>query len=331
MIAAFTLFALGLFLSAFFSGTETGFYRATRVRLRLDAMSGDVISRGLIWLANNPALFVGTTLIGNNLANFLTSFAIVMGCSAIVPGNQGFLAAAAPVILSPLVFVYGELFPKNLFFQAPNRLLRFGGPMFLFCSVIFLPASFVLWLLGRALRFLVGSSPERLRLSLARQELQQVFDEGQEVGILRPTQWRLAQGMLSLAHEPLVRFTVPLTTLISVRRGTPKQDVFRVAARNNAPLVLVTEPNRRRIIGYARMVDLQLGNEETLETFGEWLVIHDHESPLSALMLMQSRHVPIAAVTDAQGETLGLLTTERLVEAMGQAQLAVGNVHDMTL
>ena len=32
------LVAVGLFLSAFFSGLETGFYRATRVRLVLDAL-----------------------------------------------------------------------------------------------------------------------------------------------------------------------------------------------------------------------------------------------------------------------------------------------------
>ena len=42
MIAAVVLFLVGVFLSAFFSGSETGFYRATRVRLTMDAMSGDL-------------------------------------------------------------------------------------------------------------------------------------------------------------------------------------------------------------------------------------------------------------------------------------------------
>ena len=32
---------VGLLLSALFSGAETGFYRATRLRLVLDAMGGD--------------------------------------------------------------------------------------------------------------------------------------------------------------------------------------------------------------------------------------------------------------------------------------------------
>ncbi len=52
MFVAFLLFAIGVSLSAFFSGSETGFYRATRIRLTMDAMSGDIVARGLLWLAN---------------------------------------------------------------------------------------------------------------------------------------------------------------------------------------------------------------------------------------------------------------------------------------
>ena len=54
-------------------------YRATRLRLVLDALGGDPISRGLVWLTNHPAVFVATTLVGNNLANYVTSLAIVIG------------------------------------------------------------------------------------------------------------------------------------------------------------------------------------------------------------------------------------------------------------
>jgi len=36
----FALLAIGMGLSAFFSGSETGFYRVTRVRLVMDAKSG---------------------------------------------------------------------------------------------------------------------------------------------------------------------------------------------------------------------------------------------------------------------------------------------------
>src|SRR4030042_4230699 len=121
---ALVLAGVGIFLSAFFSGSETGFYRATRVRLVLDALGGDPISRGLVWLTGHPSLFVATVLVGNNLANYLTTLAIVMSTQALT-FQQGHTAEyltelIAPLALAPVLFVYGELLPKSLFLQAPN-------------------------------------------------------------------------------------------------------------------------------------------------------------------------------------------------------------------
>ena len=93
-------------------------------------------------MANNPAMFVATTLVGNNLANYLSSLAIVLGAAAIWPAHQDLLGTdRTHRACRPSCFVYGELLPKNLFFQAPNRLLRLGAPLFLVFAVLFLPAS----------------------------------------------------------------------------------------------------------------------------------------------------------------------------------------------
>ena len=134
-------FAVGLFLSAFFSGSETGFYRVTRFRLAIDGLSGDPISRSLLWLTNNPALFVATALIGNNLANYLASRSIVQATQHLIGGNQVAGDIVVPLLVSPFVFVYGELLPKNLFYLAPNKLLRTSGPLFLVCVIVFAPIS----------------------------------------------------------------------------------------------------------------------------------------------------------------------------------------------
>ena len=76
-----------------------------------------------------------------------------------------------PIVMSPLLFVYGELLPKNLFYQAPNFLLRFCAPLFLFFTIVFAPAAAILWAMGQLLERLVGQSPEKIRLTLARKEL----------------------------------------------------------------------------------------------------------------------------------------------------------------
>ena len=61
MIFVVILFAIGIALSAFFSGSETGFYRVTRVRLLIDWLAGDWLARGLLWPTNHPSVLVATT------------------------------------------------------------------------------------------------------------------------------------------------------------------------------------------------------------------------------------------------------------------------------
>ena len=48
--------------------------------------------------------------------------------------TKGWLRRVAPIVLSPVLFVYCELLPKQLFYLAPHRLVRQGGPFFLFCA-----------------------------------------------------------------------------------------------------------------------------------------------------------------------------------------------------
>ncbi|MFT5301297.1 MAG: putative hemolysin, partial [Mariniblastus sp.] len=128
------LLLIGVFLSAFFSGSETGFYRASRVRVVIAGLDGDRVSQYLIKLINNPTLFVATTLIGNNVANYLTSLAIVLLTQHITTSSAAEMLA--PILMSPLLFVYGELLPKNLFYRAPNYLLRVSAPLFLFFTCL---------------------------------------------------------------------------------------------------------------------------------------------------------------------------------------------------
>ena len=217
MILAIILLVVAIALSGFFSGTETGLYRVTKVRLVLDALDGDWIARALLWLTNRPSLFVATVLVGNNLANYLASLALVIGVGAVYSGDSYVPELLAPIVFSPIIFIYGELAPKHLFYQAPYRLLRASGPALLLCTVLFAPISGILWGLTKILQLFVQlfakEVPQQVRLALARRELQRVFEEGHEAGILVPAQRSLVQGLLGLAAKPIRQFATPAARL----------------------------------------------------------------------------------------------------------------------
>ncbi len=309
----------GIFLSGFFSGSETGFYRVARLRLVLDSRDGDVISRGLLWMTNHPSLFVATSLVGHNVANYVISLAIVLALGP-VGERLGLDARTAElfgtVLLTPLLFVYCELLPKNLFYHAPNLLLRRGGPLFMLAAMLFAPVSAVLWALGRVLGWIVGEDPQHASLVLARKELQQVFHEGHEAGILQPAQRTLAHNLFAVASQSVLNFAVPVTRLASVRAGSKKAEILRLARRQRVSALPVTEARGREIVGYVRIVDLYLDKAETVESVRPLLTLKTTDTHSAALIRMQSEKETLARVVDEAGETVALVQLSDLTEPL---------------
>jgi putative hemolysin len=305
----------GLLLSAFFSGSETGFYRATRLRLVLDGMAGDRIARGLLFLTNHPALFVATALVGNSVANYLVSLASVIAMGRMFPLVPEAAEIIASIVLAPIVLIYGELLPKNLFLQAPNRLLRRGGGLFLFFVVLFFPLAGLLWVLGRLLARATRSSHEPIRLVLAQRELRQILAEGHAAGILHPAQQSLAHGILAVARKPLRQFLTPLGQIPQVRAEMGKQAVLRLAERNHAAVIPVAD-SRGQLVGYVRVVDLSLRVGNELAPIHPLPEVQVESSHLAALMRLESTGDSLARVVNARGETVGIVTLERLREPL---------------
>jgi len=313
MTTVILLFIAGTFLSAFFSGSETGFYRVTRVRLVLDGLSGDWLSRFLLFLTNHPALFVATTLIGNNVANYLASLAIVIFTQRYFPGS-GTAEMALPLVVAPFLFVYGELLPKYFFYRAPNLLLRRTGWLFFIFTILFAPCSFVLWLLGRALQTLLGESPETVRLSLARTELEDFLEEGGEFGILNRAQRRVAQGVFGVANRPVTSVSTPLSKSWTCRVGSKIGPLIRMAKRKRLSVIPVVEMRGKKTIpvGYVRVCDLYLTESDEVTTYHPLAEVQATDGCISALIQLQSGGQLAGTVVSRTGLPIGIVTVSQL-------------------
>ena len=310
------LLLLGILLSALFSGAETGFYRVTRVRLVIDAVDGDWVSWSLLQLTNHPTWFVATTLVGNNMANYLASLGIVMLAQQWLRVPTEGWELAATVLFTPLVFVYGELLPKSLFFQAPNTLLRRSAPWYLFFSVLFAPISAVLAMLGRLLQTMVGETPLRVRPELARKELQEVLREGQEAGVLCAPQLRTARNVCDIGGKAASRFCRPAGQVLAVPRGTRREHVVRRAHKLQEPLIIVTDPASGQAIGYLRLVELQLSDAAVVDRYRPLVSLHPQTSLIQALLQMREVKEEVGQVVDESSRVWGLVYGSDAIELL---------------
>lgn len=325
---ALCLGLLALAASAMFSGSEIGFYRVPRIRLKLEALGGDRTSRRFLWLANNPSFFVATVLVGNNIANNLISLAAVMAVQTLFPQSQGILMEiGSTLLLAPFLFVYGELFPKYVFLNAPSRFLRLVSPVLMFCFLLFLPLTTLLWLLNRLMAKILNRPREPVRMSLARADLGDTFAEGREAGVLTEPQRRLADGVFVAGNRKVRDLAVPLSRFPHLRREADIEAALRKMRESRLSELPVFEGDTP--IGYVRGIDLELlrraarPEETPALPVRDFVEIVDDYSPLAAMALLQSTREPLGCVVDQKRNLcIGLLYADRLRDILLGESLA---------
>lgn len=313
---AILLFMLGISLSFFFSGSETGFYRASRIRFLMDGLDGDRISKKILWLFNNPSLFMATLLVGNNVANNLVSLSIVLSARLMFVSESIIVEIIAPIAMAPVLFVYAESLPKSIYFMAPNRLLRRSAPLFLMFAIVLAPVSAALWSLSRMLESLLGQSPEKVRFALARRELQDVLQEGQEAGILHPTQRLLGQNFFLIASQPVSTFCTPLVRVNALPLDTNPDEALRFARRNRISEVPLYDGTRSNLVAFLRTIDLLVRKDGQLPNLRPLKTIRSNELYGEALLQMQTNRQTIALVVNKNHKATGLLTIDQLTDPL---------------
>lgn len=292
-------------------------YRVSRTRLVLDALSGSVAARGLVWLLNHGEVFVATALVGNNLANYLVSLSVVMGVIACF-GESQTAELIAPLMLTPFIFVFGELLPKTFFYRAPYRLIHLARYPLIAAAYLFSPISSVLALLGRLLGSLTGQTPLRSRLRMSRGELDELIRDGHAAGILETGQRNLASALFEVGTRSAASFGVPpkrLATIDIVGHEITAAEAKRgmyLARRCNHPLVLIQRKNR--IIGAAWYSELATADD----TVKPRPVIRgkDQDAHLSILLRLLDVGAEAAVLYDERGRVGSVITRRQLLSAM---------------
>ena len=317
LLTALGLFLLGLRLSAFFSGAETGFYRVSHVRLSLDARSGDQTAESVLRFLREPGNFVATTLVGNNVANYLTTLAIGIGTIACFGEEVGGIEIAITLLLTPVVFVLGELIPKNLYFRAPLRLLRRDAKWFRFFYLLFLPVSFPLMLLTRAIEYFAGDSARRFELVLGRKPLAQFLSQGHREGLIGDVQNRLVHGLMDTASEAASSAMTPLARVLGVSDASSREEISDYGRRFGLTTVLLhRDGDSRAWYGYVRMIDAAVRREPVSSLVVEMPHIREDARKLEALIALRSENKQFGLMVNSQEEVVGVINVRGLTEQL---------------
>lgn len=306
-----------LALSAFHAGAETGMYCLNRLRLRLDAERGDARAKRLTQIIEHEQSALSTLLVGTNVANyFVTIFAaIVVSHVWQIEGGKSELITTA--IVTPIVFVFGEVVPKIMFQREADTLMRRGAGAFHVSSMLLRIPVTLLNALSRPVLLLVAphgrreAADPRRRMALLLQNAL-ASDEG-GLGHLE-----YIDRVLDLSNVALHEVMVPRNRIASVRADTNRKQCIALARRVPHSRFPVFDKSDRRIEGYV-LIDELLADENWTQLRGRLRPIQrlkPHDSVAAAIVRLQSARENLAIVEDRRGNLLGLVTLKDLLEEL---------------
>ena len=138
LIIAIVILIVG---SAYFSATETAFSSLNRIRMKNMAADGNKRAQLALDMADQYDRLLSTILIGNNIVNICsTSIATVLFIAWFGSSTGPTLST---VVMTVLVLIFGEISPKSLAKESPEKFAMFSAPILRIFLTILAPLKFL--------------------------------------------------------------------------------------------------------------------------------------------------------------------------------------------
>jgi CBS domain containing-hemolysin-like protein len=232
------------------------------------------------------------------------------------------------LLITFLHVVFGELIPKTMAFQVPDRAaLWLARPLLLFGQLA-RPLIALINGTGNALLRLAGFKPaggEAMVHSV--EELLLLLEDTEEAGILDADQVELVENVFHFSDRRVLECMVPRDKMAALELNTPPDKVLEAARSGAHTRMPVYEGELDNIVGIVNTKDLFY-----LFSLQGVVILHDALYPAlflkpdetmgNALRLFKKARRPMALIRDDDGKILGLITLEDVLEEL------VGEIED---
>lgn len=321
-----TVFAFSVLLSGLFSGGETGMYQLSRVRLRLGVEKKRFSYVVLGKVMGDRSGLLLSMLVGNNLINYLATIAMTyLFFTKVGPESA---EALATLVAVPMLFVFGELIPKNVFFYRADSLMPYAAPVLLVFHKVFSWCGVVpvLRLISGGFSRLLGleSSSKSIITSAQRHRIRAILRDTHEEGVLSSVQTEIIDRIVGIPSLRIRSVMVPMNMVETVDLKSDRAALLKKLADCGFTRLAVYEGQTANIVGFINIYEV-LSSQEQFEDLHELVkpirrlsgdtVVTDaidimhREGQKIMLVTRRGRDVPIGIVTmkDLAEELLGEL------------------------
>lgn len=314
-IITIIVMAVLIALSAYFSATETAFSSINKTRLKHLSEKGAKRAAKVLSLSENYDKLLSTILIGNNIVNIALSSISTILFIKLLGGELG--ATVSTIVITILVLIFGEISPKSLAKESPERFAMISSPAINLLIYLFTPLTFLFSGWKKLLSKIFKTSDDRKMTS---DELLIFVDEVEEGGVIDAEESELLKSAIEFNDQEAVDILTPRVDIEGVSHDSTKEEIAQVFTETGFSRLPVYEESLDNIVGIVHQKDFYDGPKVTEKSLDEIMKSPVFVTPsmkISDLLKhLQKTKSHIAVVTDEYGGTLGIVTMEDILEEL---------------
>lgn len=330
-----------IFINAFFAMSEIAVISLNESKIRRQAEEGDKVAGRLLKMVTEPSGFLSTIQIGITLAGFLGSaFAasnLASRLSTWLIEDCGWTMSRSALntlsvifitlLLSYFTLILGELVPKRIAMNHPEKVARSICGFVNFIAVVLKP---VVWFLAKStngvLR-LIGIDPAADPEKVSEDDIRLMVDIGEEKGAIESNEKELIENIFEFNNTTAEDIMIHRTDMVVLWQEDPIEKIIETIEESGYSRFPVCGEDVDDVIGIIRTREFFLNLNSKNPKPVEKLVTPAYFIPESVrtdvlFRDMQAKKTHMAIVIDEYGGISGLVTMEDLLEEI------VGNIFD---
>ena len=310
-----------LAMSAYFSASETAYSSMNRTRMKTLAEKGTRGAKLACKLSEHYDKLISTILIGNNIVNIaMASIATLMFCE-IYGAELG--ATVSTAVITVVVLIFGEISPKSIAKDCPERFAIFSGPLLRILVWILSPFNFLFSCWKKLLSKIFRLESDN---KMSQEELLMFVDEVEQEGSINEDNGELLRNAIEFSELEAKDILTPRVNLEAVPLNSTKEEIAHRFLETKFSRLLVYENNIDNIIGVIHQKNFYAGTGITGKAIKEIVTpivfAFANEKVSEIMRKLQKQQAQVAVVLDEFGGTCGIVTMEDVLEEL------VGDIWD---
>jgi len=327
----FALVILLILANGVFAMSETAFVSARKVRLQQWANEGNAKAAAALEFVNSQNRLLSTVQLGITLIGILAGAfggATIAGALAekiraipwLAPYSDAIALALVVIAITYLSLVIGELVPKRIALNNPERIAMFMVRTMQVLSAISSPFIRLLSLSTEGILRLIGLRPSS-EPPITEEEINVLIEEGTQIGTFEAAEQDMIERIFRLGDRRVSALMTHRPDIIWLDINDPLLDITQTIRESIYSRFPVCDGSLDNVLGMLHVKDLLLqymvGQPLDLKAALQTpLYVIDNTSTLKVLELFKQTGQQAALVIQEYGDIEGLITLNDILEAI---------------